>query len=87
MKKLVALALFLVVCFGWFVAPLVADGGDDPVPPVTTKSATPPGDDSKTNEPTISPVGDDGTGLVEVIIDGLGLDPIIEIALVALIEG
>ncbi|NMC43375.1 MAG: hypothetical protein GYA46_05595 [candidate division Zixibacteria bacterium] len=86
MKKLVALALFLVVCFGWFVAPLVADG-DDPVPPGATKSATLPGDDSKTNDPIMSPVGDDETGLVEVIIDGLGLDPIIEIALVVLIEG
>lgn len=87
MNKLVALALFLVVCFGWFVVPLVADGGDEPIPPVVTKSATPPGDDSKTKEPIISPVGDDGTGLVEVIIDGLGLDPFIEIALVVLVEG
>ncbi len=69
MKKLVALALCLVVCFAWFVAPLAADG--DPTWPQPIKSATLPGDDSKTDAPTI--------------IGGLGLDPFIELALVTLI--
>lgn len=86
MKKLVALALFLVVCFGWFVTPLVADG-EDPVPPVGIKSATTPGDDGKTNTTTTSPTITSDAGLIEAIIEGLGLDPIIEIALVELIEG
>jgi hypothetical protein len=86
MKKLVALALFLVVCFGWFVAPLVADG-DEIVIPLPNKSATSPGVDSKTNTTTVSPAVDDGKSLTEVIIEGLGLDPFIEIALVELIEG
>ncbi|MDD4052286.1 MAG: hypothetical protein PHR28_10380 [candidate division Zixibacteria bacterium] len=85
MKKLVALALFLVVCFGWFVAPLVADG-EDPIIPIVNKSATPSGEDSKTDT-TISPTVDEGAGLTEQIIEGLGLDPFIEIALVELIEG
>jgi hypothetical protein len=86
MKKLVALALFVVVCFAWFVAPLVADG-TDPVVVYPNKSAASPGDDSKTNTTPTSPVVETGKGLTEVIIEGLGLDPFIEIALVELIEG
>jgi hypothetical protein len=86
MKKLVALALFLVVCFGWFVAPLVADG-DGPVIVYPNKSATLPGDDSKTNTTTTSVGAEDEASLTEVIIETLGLDPFIEIALVELIEG
>jgi hypothetical protein len=85
MKKLVALALFLVVCFGWLVAPLVADG--DPIIPLPIKSATSPGDDSKTDTTTILPAVDDGKSLTASIIEDLGLDPFIEIALVKLIKG
>jgi hypothetical protein len=86
MKKLVALALFVVVCFAWLVAPLVADG-TDPVVVYPNKSATSPGDDSKTDTTTILPAADDGKSVTEIVIESLGLDPIVQIALVELIDG